>query len=508
MKKKILTTLSVVLILGIAALGILAYLQDEAHDVNVMTLGNVSIAQHEFERVVDANGDYTEIDVDGVTSYKLKEFTQGKPLYPFVGEVDNGYDLIPVRLAQLGHNSRGGMDVFPAANVQDKFVVVENTGKSDAYVRTIVALEAGSVAEEDWYKLISYSSHFTWKETQDWFVTEIDGNNYYLVEFVYNGYQDVQHPNGVLTPGDYTYNSLAQVYMFDTATNEDVKALDGNKNGMFDILVLSQAIQTEGFANANEALNTGFGAFNATNVQKWFGGMEVPAAVDTADELTAALKAGESVYLTEDVTLDADTTTTVAKGKVAELDLNGHKIESTSDATGSNRNLIDVRGTLTVKDGTIEYKHVGANMEWNNSTNVFNVTDGGVLNIENATVVNKGGSDMAFVVHLNNWGEVTLNVKDSTLESSYIAVRVFNSGNDMNNVTIKDTTLKGKYSFWVHNYTVADFGTQEKADEHAALLNFDIFNGTNSFEYTNAKAPVLYGFTDSIYYDANGNEVK
>ena len=288
-KKLLLTLLVVTLSVTAGVAGTLAYLQDEASDVNVMTVGNVHIAQHEYERVTDANGNYTIIDVDGIKSYELQEFTQGKPLYPFVGEVNNGYDSTPVRLGQLGHNSRGGMDVFPAKNVQDKFVVVENTGSSDAYVRTIVAFEAGSLAEEEWYKVIKYSAHFTWKETQDWFVTEINGNNYYLVEFVYNGYQDVQHPNGVLTPGDFTYNSLAQVYMFDTATNEDVEALDGNNNGTFDILVLSQAVQTAGFENANSALDEGFGKADVANVAEWFKGF---GAVVAAPESGAVRPAG------------------------------------------------------------------------------------------------------------------------------------------------------------------------------------------------------------------------
>jgi len=166
--------------------------------------------------------------------------------------------------------------------------------------------------------------------------------------------------------------------------------------------------------------------------------------------------------------------------------------------------MIDVRGTLTVKNGNIEYEHKGANMEWNSSTNIFNVTAGGVLNIEGVTAKNLGGSDMGFVAHLNNWGEVTLNVENSTLESNYVAVRVFNSGYDMNNVTIKNSTLKGgNYAFWVHNYTVADFGTQEKADAQKALLNFDIFNGTNTFEGKN-NTPIRYGFTDAIYLEASG----
>ena len=73
MKKKILTTLSVVLILGLAALGILAYLMDEDSDVNVMTLGNVSIEQHEYERALNNDGTYK---TDSTYGYILKDFTQ------------------------------------------------------------------------------------------------------------------------------------------------------------------------------------------------------------------------------------------------------------------------------------------------------------------------------------------------------------------------------------------------------------------------------------------------
>ena len=237
--------------------------------------------------------------------------------------------------------------------------------------------------------------------------------------------------------------------------------------------------------------------------------------VEGIDEFKAALEDDtydmvillNDLVLTESVTKSASADPTVTVKSEFVLDLNGHKMSAVSSQTGKNYNMFDVNGgTLTVKNGTSEYEHTGENMGWSNSTNLFNVTAGGVLNLEGVTARNLGGSDMAFVAHLNNWGEVTLNVDNCVLESVYIPVRVFNSGNHMNNVTIKNTTLKGKYCFWVHNYTVADFGSQDKADAHKALLNFDIFNGTNTFENT-SKAPVLYGFTDSVYYDENGTEL-
>ena len=198
-----------------------------------------------------------------------------------------------------------------------------------------------------------------------------------------------------------------------------------------------------------------------------------------------------------------DPSVTITNGNSLILDLNGKKLSATSLQTGKNYNMFDVRGNLTVKNGTIEYQHNGDNMGWNASTNIFNVTAGGVLNLDGVTAKNLGGSDMGFVAHLNNWGEVTLNAENCTLESNYVPVRVFNSGYDMNNVTIKNSTLKGgSAAFWVHNYTVEDFGTEEKAESQKALLNFSIYNQENTF------SPdingIRYGFTNSVRTDAYG----
>ena len=196
----------------------------------------------------------------------------------------------------------------------------------------------------------------------------------------------------------------------------------------------------------------------------------------------------------------SDPSLTIAADKELILDMNNKRLSAISFQKGNNYNMFDVRGTLTLKNGTIEYKHEGENMGWGASTNLFNITAGGVVNLDGVTAKNLGGSDMAFVAHLNNWGEATLNVENSILESTYIAVRVFNSGYDMNNVTIKNSTLKGKYCFWVHNYKGA--GDSVGTDE---TLNLDIYNNENTFECT-GKAPILYGFADPIYYDAYGYE--
>ena len=199
---------------------------------------------------------------------------------------------------------------------------------------------------------------------------------------------------------------------------------------------------------------------------------------------------------------DCNVGATVPAGKTLELDLNGKTVSGKTFGNTNPQDLFLVKGNLTVKNGTITAEHIGANMGWGGQGTIFNITAGGVVTLNDVTATHLGGTDMNFVAHLNNWGTASLYVENSTLEATYIAVRVFNSGPDMNNVSINNTTLKGKYCFWVHNYNAAgdNCGYGGGTD---ATLNFDIFNGTNTFEYT-SKAPVLYGFNNPIYFDADG----
>ena len=306
LKNILLSGLSLVLVAALAIGGTVAYLQDDDSDVNVMTLGNVSIEQHEYERVVNADGTFATDTIDGVTSYVLKDFTQGKPLLPSAINTTTwegwDWDTTPVRMTQV--DSYGGMQVFKSAsNAQDKFVVVENTGKSAAYVRTLVAVECGSTDGS----LIGTSYHGTWAKTEIGKIT-IDGNDYMLLEYVYEGGQlsdgTWRHEKGILPANDTAYPNFSQVYIKSAATNEDMVALDGNGNGTLDILVVSQAVQVDGFDDAKTALKAGFGEANATNVQAWFGDEKIPVVVSDADGLIEALEGGEDVVLTDDVKID------------------------------------------------------------------------------------------------------------------------------------------------------------------------------------------------------------
>ena len=273
LKKILLMALSLVLVAAMSIGGTVAYLQDDDSDVNVMTLGNVDIEQHEYERVVDANGDYV-VD-DSVEGYKLQPFTQDKPLYPATIPTNSAewtYGSTNAMFKQVGANG-GGMNVFVEPNAVDKFVFVKNTGKTDAYVRTLIAFESGSLSTEEWDEVVSTSYHFSWGEPVVIGSITVENNNYVVLEYTYKGRSDKGfHENGVLPAGEVTQCSLGQVYMRSTATNEDVEKIDGDKDGKYHIIVLSQAVQTAGFANAKTALDTAFGK-SSEKAAEWFDGV-------------------------------------------------------------------------------------------------------------------------------------------------------------------------------------------------------------------------------------------
>lgn len=294
-KRSLLMILALALSLTLAIGGTLAYLQDTDADVNVMTLGSVYIVQNEQERLPDGT---------------LDAFKPNKPAYPAVG---------PIEWATTGVDVNGTeYKVFTddLKNVIDKIVTVTNTGKSDAYVRTIIAIEAPEGDPKDLIH-INYNGDdvLSWGEG---LMIKIDGVDYYCMVATYND---------ALKAGETSAPSLMQLFLDSKATNEDVAKFGDT----WEVLVLSQAMQSDGFKNAATALNTGFGEATAKNVAEWFGGWETweegeeigspngklpegwddnnpPPAdavrVSTADELIAALEAGKDVLLTKDIKID------------------------------------------------------------------------------------------------------------------------------------------------------------------------------------------------------------
>ena len=239
MKKKIIA-LSLAAIIAVTAIASasLAYLMDTDYDKNVMVVGNVKIEQIEQQR--DDNG-------------ALVAFQDGKKLLPATAD--------PAWTDKITVDGINYKAFGPEFNPVDKIVTVKNTGSESAYIRTIIAFENN---ENDIGDLI----HINWNST-DCDMTVLAGNVtigekiYQVLTFTYKT---------SLESGAVSAPSLVQVFLDKEATNEDmVDIADG-----YDILVLSQAVQSAGWtgddtlATAKNALNTAFGEVTAANASSWF----------------------------------------------------------------------------------------------------------------------------------------------------------------------------------------------------------------------------------------------
>ena len=292
MKKKILTLCLVVALAATAIVGgTLAYFSDTDAAKNVMTTGNVKIVQNEQER--GANG-------------ALVEFQDNHKLAPYTGKIWEGG-----MASEWGASfSIGGTEynMFDTSkNAIDKIVTVTNNGTEACYVRTLFAFEMIPVKDDSgnitgWINPLKDGSCGTGKyiyatcangaggkSLRSWtydadnefglnvkqgepVTFEMDGVRYVVMEHIYNG---------ILSAKATTAPSLRNFYLNANAGNEWYDLVGGEYN----ILVLSQATQVQGFAadpatfdyaEAKTALNTAFGGvdefykISAETYATWF----------------------------------------------------------------------------------------------------------------------------------------------------------------------------------------------------------------------------------------------
>lgn len=226
---------------------------------------------------------------------------------------------------------------------------------------------------------------------------------------------------------------------------------------------------------------------NGAYMDNYYASFSLTSALNKAYESSNAV-----IVLAQDIVLNE--TITIESGKAVVIDLNGKTIKGTFSGTG-NQEMFLVKGDMTVFNGSIEMTAT-QNQGWNAMATIFDVTAGGALNLDdvNATV---SGTDMNFIVHLNNWGAATAIINNCDFDLSYVAVRAFNSGYDMNTVTIKNTDVTGGARlFWVHNYT--------SEGKDSSTLTLDIYNNKNTSEHEN---PIRFGFSDSTYYNLEGKQL-
>ena len=329
--KKIITLLLVVVLTASVAIGVtLAYLTDSDEDVNVMSVGNIFIEQHEKER--DESGDFVD-------------YVDNRPFYPAVYPENFDFMNPTVELDGTGCKM---WDPALIENVNDKIVTVTNTGASDCYVRTWFAFEDGGTN-------VHYNTNridWSWSNVvQD---VVIAGTVYDLYAATY--------PTA-LKPGETTPPSLLQYALNRYATNEDVASFGDTH----EILVFSQAVQTQGFTDAEHALNAAFGQVITEPKGKnnpWTG---LNGLATSAASLKTTLAKGGNIVIGSGITvtdhrafaknvIKKDTSVSFADS-VIRLDI--------PDATGSTANWvgINVNGGNVDFDGTTGGVQTAANSE-------------------------------------------------------------------------------------------------------------------------------------------------
>lgn len=200
--------------------GTLAYFTDTDAQTNTFTVGNV------------------EIDL-------WEEFGDNKgteELIPVVSKTVDGSTIIN--------------------NAITKEVNVTNTGSEDAYVRVHIAIpseleryitvvsENDAEGKWDWTNSASDEKYARKEKIDNAYDTTIGNIAYHVYVVTY----------GTALKKDYcAYKAISKVYLNENVTNEEVTKLKETLKDNWKIYVAAEAIQAEGFDNAYEALNTGFG---------------------------------------------------------------------------------------------------------------------------------------------------------------------------------------------------------------------------------------------------------
>ena len=443
MKKALLYGLSFVLVAAVAISGTLAYLTSTDEDVNVMTLGNVSIEQHEQDR--DGNN-----------------FVQGQTLMPYVtlGATEkepvtvNGYEIEMRTKESVG-------------NYIDKIVTVTNTGKTDAYVRTLIAIPAVLENEDASKNILHWNAvSDTDTTTYNGWMWDIENNKewgarvYTTIDvegIKYNVY--VATNKNVIKAGEATAPSLVGIYL-DSKVDYDGKkyTYDGQSidydfsNGVA-VLVMSQAVQAEGFADAKTALDEGFGKV-ADKAAEWFDGMIIPVYAQEAEQVEKVFENGGELFLQEDISADKHT---VNEGVKVDIDLQDNTLSG----------IVNNKGEMNVSGGKMEANYMN------------NYGDATFNDIEMKAGTSTDYANIGRANSVTEYNNVNIEAEGGAIGLVDGAEAVFNSGS----VKVVGSTTNPRYNFYV-------VGDGTKLTINDGIFSFSSTTLKRSYIYVGAGATV------------------
>lgn len=256
MKKKtiLVAAIAVMLVAALVVGGTLAYFTDTKDAKNTFTVGNVKINLIEQQRNKDGS--------------ELVAFEQGKTLYPIVGSAQ-------------GEKDKWGMPV--AKNYVDKIINVQNTGKSDAYVRVYVAVPTALVSSEgpadnilhgnfgNRFDPTGNGSYNTPGDSKTWnpaflkwdynapeLKANIDGVEYTVTTYTYTEALAPDAKPGA--PCEVGYYLDSRVDYANGHYTFDGKEIGYDLSNGVTIPVFAIGVQADGFTSANAAFDAAFGA--------------------------------------------------------------------------------------------------------------------------------------------------------------------------------------------------------------------------------------------------------
>lgn len=437
MKRILAMVICVALLATMAITGSIAYLQDEARDVNTMTMGEVKITQNELKR----------------TDSGYEKFENDEPLYPAV-YVGTATSEAPDGIVPDDTEVRIGEDGFwsNVVGAQDKIVSVKNTGKSEAYVRTWFAFEADANGKLDYI-------HINWTTRPD----NVDGT---LVEIDEDGAKNkyvvfcVTYP-AAIEAGATTENSLLEVHMDPRATNEYV----AHFGDTYKILVVSQAVQATNMGeSATVALNRAFPA-----PHPWTTGIyDADLVISTAEDLFNFAKQvnmennqfiGKTVVLANNIDLAGAAWTPIGTGGDFAnffggiFDGQNHTISNLYVNLPAGNHAAGLFGGLrgVVKNLTID----GAVIK--NTTNISSTTNGTAVVAGSMTY----GTDYKNECKIEN-----VTVKNSTVNGNRYVAGICGYANvgSIVNCSVSNTSLTAEFD----NFT----GSWDNADKVGGILGY------------------------------------
>lgn len=333
-KRALLLLIAIFIVLTVSVSGTLAYLTGADQATNVMIAGEVDIVQNESKRDAAAN---------------LIPFIPNPPLLPAV----YSGDAIPLDEDPSHWPGEGAawQTLAPNDAVVDHIITVTNKGGEPAYVRTIVALEcpapgAVSLTGSPWIHVHHNAADGqVIQAVEEIAGVQVDETSYHVLVYTYG------QP---LAVGDTTIPSLKQLYLDKACTNQEAEAIGDT----YQVLALSQAVQTATFQDADTALDTAFGDATADHLAEWLEAVAKGSSGgnDNSDNNTDDSTTGDQPQSPQPVLVSS--TTELSKA-LAQVETNGAIIlqlapgtyQTPANATGKTITLLGGEG-VTLEMGT------------------------------------------------------------------------------------------------------------------------------------------------------------